>query len=162
MAPTFGKRISRQPQDARTDRAASIARENLYRDEPSDEVEVESGRSIASILFRRALEWSKLHPIVTALIIIAAIGALAPPRDEGVSPSKDQRASTEARSNPAGSCNDDLRQAAQRLISAHGYSCLSVDFCSPAIMSYTVSVTCDNRYSYELRDKGGIWHVSVD
>lgn len=159
MAPTFGKRTPRQPQAAR---AVGMASETLYRDERGDEDVVESEPSIASILLKRAIAWAKLHPIATALIIICSIGALAPSRDKSASPSKDRSAATAARNNPAGSCNDDLRQAAQRLISAHGYSCASVDFCSPAVMSYTVSVTCDNRYSYELRDRGGIWNVTVD
>lgn len=52
--------------------------------------------------------------------------------------------------------------AVQKVITLYGYSCNSVNFALRSSWSGDIDVTCNNnRYSYLLQDKGGIWVVKV-
>ena len=52
--------------------------------------------------------------------------------------------------------------AVQKVIKLYGYSCSSVNFALRSNWSGDIDVTCNNnRYSYLLQDKGGVWRVTV-
>lgn len=59
-------------------------------------------------------------------------------------------------------CNADQQRAAQAYIVAHGYSCVTVDACSPGLWGKSVRVNCNGfRYKYTLEDHGGKWSVTA-
>lgn len=51
--------------------------------------------------------------------------------------------------------------ASQKIIKASGYTCDTVDGQPFFSDSYTIEISCNNKYRYLLKDIGGNWKVTV-
>ena len=65
--------------------------------------------------------------------------------------------------------NDDLKNKPElynqvaKLIRAYGYRCDSLSGIHPMLLSRGFTVSCNNfSYSYEIKDKGGNWVVTLN
>ena len=54
-------------------------------------------------------------------------------------------------------------QAAAKLVRAYGYRCDSITAFQPMVFSSGFTLKCNNfRYSYDIKDVGGRWTVTVN
>lgn len=99
---------------------------------------------------------------VAAVILLAFIGS----REDGAEKTNTVTACKDggrivSKANVASGIPCDAASGVALIINTSGYKCSSMDYIRTFISGSGYKVGCDNKYDYEVEDRGGRWVVTV-